>query len=201
MNRHIVGLVGLSGSGKSEVARMLEKHRFHPVPLGDPLKEAARILFSFTEDQVYGSERNVIDPRYEFTPRFVLQRLGNDIVNQIHPHALVLNVAQRINESLHDAFVIEDIRYPSQFRSIKAWGGEIWLIERPGISTLEGHSSEDLEFILDGQEVDRAIINNGTLDDLIYYVGAALDEFYTYSWSRTGGSILCGRDSESHSEH
>jgi len=63
----IIGVSGLAGSGKSEVARYLVQHHgFVEVALADPIKRAAMEWFDFSETQLWGpsEERNKPDQRY-----------------------------------------------------------------------------------------------------------------------------------------
>lgn len=48
--------------------------------LADPLKATLARLFGFTHEQLYGSLKDVIDPRYQITPRHALQWMGTDVV-------------------------------------------------------------------------------------------------------------------------
>ncbi len=63
----LVGLTGLAGSGKSEVARVLsERAGFTRVAFADPIKRLAMQLFGFSEEQLWGPSeaRNRPDPRH-----------------------------------------------------------------------------------------------------------------------------------------
>lgn len=70
-------------------------------------------------------------------------------------------------ELIHDmkkpCFVIVDVREKSEVDAIRAQGGVIWRIERPGLELVRAHVSEAA---MVGVEADRVIRNEGTLDDL-----------------------------------
>lgn len=63
----IIGISGLAGSGKSEIAHFLQKnHGFQAVALADPIKRIAKEVYDFTDDQLWGPSalRSIPDPRY-----------------------------------------------------------------------------------------------------------------------------------------
>ena len=125
-------------------------------------------IWGFSEDQLRGSNREEIDPRYGYSPRHVLQELGNGIINLIDPHALIYPISRLIRAVPGD-YVLEDIRFPSQTKFIKDKGGYVWRIHRDSWKDdlgLTDHSSEDIEWILDDIEPDAEIYNDGDLTHL-----------------------------------
>jgi len=83
----LIGLSGLSHSGKSTVAAMLvEEFNFVEISFADPIKRICRDLFHFTDKQLWGSSkyRDEPDIRYPqpnghfLTPRFSLERCGDE---------------------------------------------------------------------------------------------------------------------------
>lgn len=69
-----------------------------------------------------------------------------------------------------DYLFITDLRYPNEADRIKALGGVVWEVIRPGIES-DGHASEQP---LPEELVDFTIINDGTLLDLQIRVGNAV---------------------------
>lgn len=66
----IIGVSGFAGSGKDTFgAHLAKKYNFEPYALAKPLKEICRLVFDFSEEQLYGSssKRNEPDPRYLFS--------------------------------------------------------------------------------------------------------------------------------------
>lgn len=62
----IVGISGLSGSGKDEVGKVLvEQHHFVRVAFADIMKRICMEVFDFTEEQVWGDGKNKPDGRYK----------------------------------------------------------------------------------------------------------------------------------------
>lgn len=112
----ILGICGLAGSGKDTVAKFLaEDLRFVGIAFADPLKQIAKAVYRFTDDQLWGPSqmRNAPDTRYPrphgawvdgkcvccgvpnepdivhvqcyLTPRYALQLLGTEWGRQCFP--------------------------------------------------------------------------------------------------------------------
>lgn len=56
--------------------------------------------------------------------------------------------------------VISDIRQPNEYDAVKARGGEVWKIIRPGVE------KRGMDGLLDHLHFDAVLYNNGTLSDL-----------------------------------
>ena len=72
--------------------------------------------------------------------------------------------------------VITDVRFPNEAAAIKAAGGSLIRIIRPGQDTLDDHISETA---LDDWPADREVWNTGTLDDLRWHADAAVEMLCT----------------------
>lgn len=64
-----------------------------------------------------------------------------------------------------------DTRFTVEADWVRAQGGVIWRIERPGVAPVREHVSEMGTIYI---KSDRVIINDGTLDELRAQVGAEL---------------------------
>ena len=74
----ILGITGKAGSGKSTFGTILqEEYGWAVSAFADPLKQWAKDVFDFTDDQLWGpsAERNKPDPRYP-RPCFICSRTG-----------------------------------------------------------------------------------------------------------------------------
>lgn len=162
----IIGLTGLAGSGKSEVARVLrEDAGFRRCAFADPLKGMLASV-GFTHDQLYGAEK--MTPLEEFggkTPRQMMQLLGTEWGRDMVHSEIWVTLWRRQAEGLisrNHPVVADDVRFPNEVEAIRALGGEVWRVLRPGVSTMN-HASETQIMTLD---VDRAISNDAGLREL-----------------------------------
>src|SRR5215204_5769663 len=65
MQKIVLGLCGLSGSGKDAVADILvAEHGYVKISLADELKRILMKLYKFSEEQLWGSKKNELDYRY-----------------------------------------------------------------------------------------------------------------------------------------
>lgn len=118
MHPTTIALVGPAGSGKSTAAAYLvERYGARRYSFAAPLKEIARRALNLTSAQVYGSQadKETVDPRYGFTPRWFLQRLGTEGVRSVLGddfwcHATLDLIAREG----HSLAVIEDARFTNE---------------------------------------------------------------------------------------
>lgn len=79
MKLKVIGFGHRKRSGKDTCGQyMVAKHGFTRVAFADPLKQSARAIFGFTRDQCYGTDeqKEAVDPRWGFSPRYAMQTLG-----------------------------------------------------------------------------------------------------------------------------
>ena len=144
----LVGLCGNKESGKSAVAKYLLEfgHGFERRSFATPLKAVAQIIFGFSEDQLYGDQKETVDPRYGFSARWVLQQLGTNIVREIHPDVWVM-AWERSLTTVHkkSSVVVDDVRFPNEVQAIRDRGGIILKLHKIGEpTTFDGHASENI---------------------------------------------------------
>lgn len=167
----LIGLTGLAGAGKSEVAGYLAQHHgFRRVAFADPLKSML-LAAGFSRAQVYGDLKGALDERFGVTPRRVMQTLGTEWGREMaHPDIWVRLWAEKVADPLaHGVFVVaEDVRFENEAARIRELGGQVWEITRPGIDRM-GHVSENHEI-----EPDARIHNVAGLFDLFLSVDALL---------------------------
>ena len=142
----IVGLSGWAGSGKDTVGAILvRRYGYERRAFADALKEIAyRIGWDGQKD----------DPG-----RRLLQDLGMAVRDVLGADAWLPPVFRDLPECL----VVTDVRLPNEADAIRARGGVIWRIERPGTVPARNHISDTA---LDDWAFDARIANEGTLADL-----------------------------------
>lgn len=162
----LIGLTGLAGSGKSEVARILvAEARFRRVKFADPLKNMLRTMLrdiGHTDEDV---ERYIEGDLKEkevdgvgVTSRFLQQSLGTEWGRKIVAEDLWIRLWAARAERF-ERVIADDVRFENEVEIIRKRGGEIWHIVRPGVSAAPGaHESERLEV-----HPDRTILNDGNL--------------------------------------
>jgi len=165
-----IGLVGLAGSGKSEVAAVLTGvYGFTRVKFADPLKNMLRTMLSDMGHTAEDVERylegdlkeSLVDGLHHLgiTARHLMVTLGTEWGrDNLHRDIWLHLWLARAERFAH--VVADDVRFPNEVDAIRQAGGQIWQIIRPGL-TAAAHASEQLVV-----EADRVIHNTGTLFDL-----------------------------------
>ena len=179
-NKQIIGITGRKFNGKDTIANYLrDNYDYHQIAFAEPLKESCRVLFGFTEEQLYGSLKETSDPNwYNLTPRQVFQYMGTDIMrNQmtgLSPEfedkfwlkCLENKIKKILSEYPNDCIVISDVRFPNEVEMIKKLGGTVIRVKRPNIennNTFSAHASENM---IDELSVDYELINDTTREEL-----------------------------------
>jgi len=198
----LIGINGKIGAGKDTVGMMIQaltgEGRWASDPIGyakayagrpnlkggyrikkfaGPLKQIASILTGIPvarfEDQEF--KMSSLGPEWGgMTVRSFLQLLGTEAIRGgIHDNAW-LN-ATFVDYEPSSNWIITDMRFPNEMDAIKVRGGATILVVRPSERAQEDgaipHSSETA---LDGATFDYTIVNNGTLQQLLYKVIAVL---------------------------
>jgi hypothetical protein len=175
----ILGIAGRARSGKDTVAaRLVERHGYVRHAFADALKEGCAAVFGLTREQLYGDDKERVDPFWQDTPRRILQLFGTECVRRGYRDDVWIKALERRIAGLPHV-VIPDLRFPNELAAIKAWGGAAVLVVRPGAGAtggVEGHASESaLDHV---REWDVVIENSGTLDQLHQVV----DALYVRGW-------------------
>jgi hypothetical protein len=172
----LIGIIGKKRSGKDTSGDYLVKEKnFIKYSFANPIKRGAMELFGFTEDQVFGDAKDVIDPEWGVTPRVVLQIMGTEIFQYDMPRHIpelqligrgfwVKRFKQWYRENKNLNVVICDVRFQHEVDCILELGGTVWRVERPDLVSGDGHASEkEMDSIKD---VTTIIQNDSTLNNL-----------------------------------
>ncbi len=164
----LLGICGDKFSGKSTVSDMLEsEYGFTCRPFADPIKYMANEMYDFSKDQLWGDKKDEVDPRYGFTPRFVLQFLGTEVGRGIHEMTWIW-VWERnfLGYTLSDEnIVVDDMRFPNEAEAIRKLGGKILRVHKWGApANLDSHSSENPDLIVPDYEIGAHV---GDTDSLL----------------------------------
>lgn len=166
----IIGILGKKGVGKDTCADyIVQKYNYNKYSFAKPLKDICKILFGFTNDQLYGNQKEVQDDFWKVTPRIALQYIGTDLLrnqlNTIMPHInqdIWVNVFKANYKK--DNIVIADCRFQNEVDTIKEMGGIVIKLNRIMDNLVhDAHISEDIDNIIN---YDYEIHNDSTLGDL-----------------------------------
>lgn len=163
--RTVIAFSGLAGSGKSTAANHLVTARgFARVRFAGPLK-AMMAALGLTHAQIDGDKKeSPCELLGGKTPRHAMQTLGTEWGRDLIASDLWIRAWQAAVDRLpaDQPVVVDDCRFPNEAEAVRAAGGVIVRIIRPGAgSAAAGHASE-------GQALPFAatIANDGPVGDL-----------------------------------
>jgi len=166
----LIGILGIKYSGKDTIAdHLVNNYHFNKTTFAKPLKDICKILFCFSDDQLYGNKKDIIDKNWGITPRTVMQYIGTNIfrndINKIIPNIkdnFWINLMELKFNSINN-LVISDVRFQNEIDKIHEMNGIIIKVIRPNLYNIDNHESE---YGIDKLNGDFIIYNNGTLDHL-----------------------------------
>lgn len=172
MNGKLIALYSSAPqSGKSEVAKALNSK---VLKFAEPLKDMLRVLFravGYGETQIEafleGDQKDTPIPEFGGkTPRYLMQTLGTEwgrnlVSDTLWTDILAYRATFALTHGKH--VVVDDMRFPNEFGTLKSLGGTMVHVKRPGVVAKTTHKSEGL---LDGYQFDREIINDSDLSSL-----------------------------------
>lgn len=174
----LVGLCGLAGSGKDTVAEILSRQDdFVAISFAGPIYKAISEFTGLTPQEL--KDRDIKERTISWlgkSPRELLQTLGTEWGREVVSEDIWIKIALRRAaqyEGSRWSVVITDVRFDNEAEAIRAAGGQVWRVERPGAG-LEGpaggHASEAG---ISDRLVDQVVWNAGDLGDLKESVYAA----------------------------
>lgn len=174
MTRQIIAIMGVAGSGKTVVARRLEGYGFVRTRFAAPIKAMLKVGLGLTDAQLDGEEKAMpIHDLGGVSARTMMQTLGTEWGRRmIHPD-LWASVWKRHVATLDGPIVVDDLRFPNEAAAIRAMGGVIWRVYRPGLVTMD-HASERSQ---KGIDEDLLLNNATTLADLERSVDTAVAHY------------------------
>jgi len=172
----IIGVLGRKGSGKDTISDYIVNHyEYEKMQFAEPLKNACKILFNFSDEQLHGNLKETIDPQWGVTPRHVLQYVGTDMfrnhINGLIPgtdnnfwvNLLKVKFHKKLEENKYSQVIVSDVRFQNEIDVIHELGGKVIKLIRPSLSNTDAHESEKNIDLLKG---DITIVNDGTLEEL-----------------------------------
>jgi len=177
----LIGLSGFAQVGKDSVANILGEHGFQRVSFADPLRAAMYtldpIVRSDTYGRTYGLREVVEDIGWDEAKtripevRRLLQVFGTEVGRQMLGKSIWVDLAKK-KIGPTGKYVITDVRFPDEVIAIRALGGSLYKVVRPGYAPVNAHVSD---VGLADQLFDGFIFNIGSLEDLRTTVLKALE--------------------------
>jgi hypothetical protein len=139
----IIALGYKSGVGKDTAASVLcSQHGFRRVKFAFRLKQAAKILYDFSADEVDGDLRNTPSEQWGITPREMLQQLG-DLCNKLTPNytSRIIDMKAITHHGI-DNVVFTDMRTKAEAFAVRNAGGYCVKVLRDKLPTVGAHTTE-----------------------------------------------------------
>ena len=175
----ILGLGFRARSGKDCTGEYLQKHfGFTQAAFADKLKKAAMLIFELSYEQVYGDRKEIIDSRWNDTPRNILQKMGTECMrNGYSKDIWVRALEMRIRrEGIANDWCVTDVRFVEEAQAIKDWGGIVVRVDRPAaprIATSQHLSETEMDSYTGW---DYALNNGSDLPQLYAYIEVMMRE-------------------------
>lgn len=178
----IIGLSGYAQTGKDTVAEhLIKQYGYRRVAFADPIREALYKLnpqVSLGEFSHVHLSQAVNGLGWEETKRQspetrrLLQVMGTEVGREMFGQDFWVNQAMK-NAGKFDKIVLTDVRFPNEFRAIKAREGIVIRIVKPGTGAVNEHASETA---LDNFSFDATIVNDGSIYELSQKIDSLIKE-------------------------
>lgn len=175
----VIGLNGVARAGKDTVAGILrDLYGYQIASFSDILNKSLIALNPWVIESSEGWLRyaDTIDllgyEKAKEIPevRRLLQAMGTEVGRNL----LGENIwVEAMFKNLPPGLVtITNVRFPNEYEAVKARGGVVWRVDRPGFKPANNHISDTA---LDAYSFDARIYNDGTVHDLADRVMHRLD--------------------------
>lgn len=170
----LIGLTGVSGSGKDTIAEILTRnYGFIRLAFADTLKDIMLDLDPMIPtssgvlrlSQVLSTHKGWSGAKQNPEIRRLLQVLGTSVRDRVGIHTWS-DVIMEQADVIKDPVVITDVRFGNEAKSIHEYQGIVVRIERPGAGLPGIAGKHASEHPIHPSQVDYILRNDGTLDDL-----------------------------------
>lgn len=171
----LIGFSGKKGSGKSYFADYLVNHKlFIKLSFASPLKEITKILFNLSDEDVKDPiKKELINPKFNASPRELMQWLGTDIMREEFNKKFnysgsiwIDSVKDKVKTLLDNNkdVVIDDVRFQNEVDMIHSLGGIVINLHNDLDNTLTNststHSSENQKLTFNYEFVNDKSYSN-----------------------------------------
>lgn len=170
----VIGLLGRARRGKDTVADYICKKYpdYRKVKLAAPVKDAARCLYGFSHDQLEGAAKEIVDPRWNISPRDAMVFITDTFMDKMGSTFFTRRLfdAFDANTCPHSGahIIISDVRYVNDIAEIRKRNGIVIKITR---ATAPYHPWERS---IDSLAADYTITNDGSLEQLYRNIDAIM---------------------------
>lgn len=144
---NLIALAGKAHSGKSSLAGMLlnelnwHAYRYSAYAFAGPIKRTINKLFGWDERHSEGELKEVVDPKWGFSPRTAYQKFGTDFGRKMLRDDIWLKCAELATQNKN--IIITDLRFENEVEWVRRQGGLIVHVHRSGqFGIASGHESE-----------------------------------------------------------
>lgn len=125
----IVAISGKRRSGKSLLGSILQnEYQFVPVSLAAPLKSMCREHFGLSEAQTDGELKEVLDERYQLTPRQLMIKFGA-FYRSIDKDYWVKKLFSSLTDD-RKSYVVTDMRFKNEYDFFRAHSAMMVRLDR-----------------------------------------------------------------------
>ena len=171
----LIGFSGKKGSGKSYFANYLVNNKlFIKLSFASPLKEITKILFNLSDEDVKDPiKKELINPKFNASPRELMQWLGTDIMREEFNKKFnysgsiwIDSVKDKVKTLLDNNkdVVIDDVRFQNEVDMIHSLGGIVINLRNDLDNTLNNststHSSENQKLTFNYEFVNDKSYSN-----------------------------------------
>ena len=151
----MIGLVGRAQTGK-DTAAFLFSNTHHPCKLSKPVKDDLKLLYGW-DDYVIEERKDIVDPKYGFTPRDAMIR-HTQMLQRFFGNYFFIDKLLSTNKG---PIIITDVRYQHDIDEIHNRNGVTIKLVREG--ALVKHEHEDY---IDDLVTTFEVRNDGTVLEL-----------------------------------
>lgn len=158
-NHLLLGLVGVERSGKDTIAdHLVRNHGFKKYSLASPIRDIGKLMFGWTDEQLVGSKKDIVDPKTNIKPRDFLTWFGTEICQfaiynnfpqlseAIPPRTIWANMMHNyIKANIRtNPIIVTDIRFKHEAEIFEKMGGILIHVSRKEKETAEQLAKYDL---------------------------------------------------------
>lgn len=174
----VIGIVGVERAGKDTVADYLIKnYNFKKHSMADPIRDISKIMFSWSQNQLLGPEKDIVDPNTNIKPREFFKWFGTDIcqfaiysqfpdlAQAIPPRTIWAKIMSRFIEDnkLTANIIIPDIRFVHEADELIKAGGILVRLSRAELENPGQCDKYDLPVLMhDSKYMPAYTIHNNT---------------------------------------